>query len=414
MGYPARPGAATRAGNSSLIMATPASLPDPDPAALERSARLSERIRAAIRAAGGMLAFDRYMQMALYEPGLGYYVADTPIFGRAGDFVTAPEAGELFAACLARQCRDILAATGGGIVEYGAGSGRLAGDLLAALAALGVEPRHYWIVEPSLALARRQRAHLAARTTPRAGEVRWFEDHPTAAHRGVVIVNEVLDAMPARRFVVLQGQVHELGVGLDGEAFTWMADDAPLPRPWPLADAKLAALPERYVSEWHAGLATWLRAVRERLEQGLVLIADYGYPRHEYLHPARASGTLKCHYRQRAHGDPFFHPGLQDITVAIDFTALAEAAADAGFTVAGYATQAAFLLGCGLTEILAAGAGDPVRDFTRAQEAKLLLLPGEMGETFKFMGLAAAYGEGLRGFARDERHRLAGMDGRAP
>lgn len=391
-------------------MLTTSSLPDPDPAALERSQRLSLRINSAIRGAGGVIGFDRYMQMALYEPALGYYAADAPIFGGAGDFVTAPEAGELFAWCLARQCRDILVTTGGGIVEYGAGSGRLACALLGFLRAQGVAPEYYVIVEPSAALARRQRELLSAALPEFASRLCWCDEHPAQAVTGVVIANEVLDAMPVKRFMVERGRAHELGVRMEGEGFGWSRCKRALDIDGNglIAEPALALLPDGYVSEYNPALAPWLAALRRTVSAGVILLADYGYPRHEYLHPRRSSGTLKCHYRHRVHSDPFLLPGLQDITAAVDFSELAERAEAAGFAVAGYASQASFLLACGLEECLAGDAGHDARlSFARAQEAKLLLLPGEMGQACKFMALTVGYAEPLRGFQYDERHRLS-------
>ncbi|MEQ8660110.1 MAG: SAM-dependent methyltransferase [Gammaproteobacteria bacterium] len=390
-------------------MKADASLPDPDPAGLERSRRLGTLIRAEIAAtSAGAIGFARYMERVLYEPGLGYYAADNPIFGAAGDFVTAPESGELFGACLARQCREILDHGGDVIVEYGAGSGRLAGVLCASL--LGADAAlRYHIVEPSAVLRARQRAWLAATVPALLGRVSWSADH-VACGSGVVIANEVLDAMPAARVRNDAGGPVALGVGLAGDAFAWRALGPPRPAPPDAFMQALATLPYGYVSEYLPGLEAWCGALAGVLERGVVLLGDYGYARHEYLHPARATGTLKCHYRHHVHDDPFFLPGLQDLTVSVDFTHLAEAASAAGMRVAGYVSQTRFLLGCGLDEVMQAAAGRSARaDYARAQEAKRLLLPGEMGETCKFMALAIDYDRPLRGFVADERHRLDGF-----
>ncbi|MEX2481937.1 MAG: SAM-dependent methyltransferase [Gammaproteobacteria bacterium] len=381
------------------------SLPDPDPAALERSAELAALIRAEITAAAGAIGFDRYMEMALYQPGLGYYAAGETIFGGSGDFVTAPESGTLFARCMQRQCAEILSHGGTRIVEYGAGSGRLAALLGQAL--LADEPRlSYHLVEPSASLRARQRALLAAQTTIAPARLSWSETHPDDAFSGVVLANEVVDAMPARRYQVSGGSVQELGVGIDGEHFVWRV----LPGravPGELA-AALRGYPDGYRCERHPGLRDWCRALRGKLCSGVVLISDYGYACHEYLHPDRSDGTLKCHYRHHVHADPFFLPGVQDLTVAVDFTDLAEAAHAAGFRVAGFTTQARFLLACGIDAILAE-AGAALDVYELAQEAKRLLLPGEMGQTCKFMALAVDYDAPLSGFAADERHRLGGF-----
>jgi len=380
------------------------SLPDPDPSELERSRRLSALLRAEIAAAGGVLGFDRFMQLALYAPGLGYYAADNAIFGAGGDFRTAAEAGELFAACCARQCADILAETAGEVVEFGAGSGRFAAHLLSYLARIEVRPRRYHIVEASDTLAARQRGWLAAQPAAQGVEFVWHAQSLRKPVKGVVIANEVLDAFPVARFVVRGARVDELAVTVCGDSFAWCA------RPNPSLPAALRGLAadcgDGYVSEYCAQVSPWLNELANMLVEGIILVCDYGYPRHEYFHPARRSGTLKCHYRHRVHDDPFFLPGLQDITAAVDFTALADVASACGLTVAGYTTQAHFLLACGIEQALACGSGDALPNYRLAQEAKLLLLPGGMGQTCKVMALATRAWAPLRGFVRDERQRL--------
>lgn len=385
------------------------SLPDPDPATLERSGHLAALLRRRIAAAGGVLPFDTFMQLALYAPGLGYYAAGGSIFGPDGDFVTAPETGTLFARCVARLCADILDQAGEDIVEYGAGSASFAVALLDALAEIGGRPRRFLFVEPSAALAARQRERLAAAPGARGVTLEWYAEHPSARIRGVILANEVLDAMPVKRFVVRDGQAHELGVGCDDAGFRWAecataGFAAILP---PALRLACAHLPDGYVSEFNPALAAWFAGLHAGLERGVVLLSDYGYPAHEYLHPERTDGTLKCHFRHHVHGDPLWHPGAQDITASVDFTAVAEAAGTAGFGLAGYASQTRFLLDCGLHEVLANLPGDAVRQYTLAQEAKRLLLPGEMGQAFKFMALTRNFTRPLRGFQSDERHRLS-------
>lgn len=387
------------------VMVTNSSLPDPDHEALERSRQLTARIRAAIVAAGGMFGFDAYMRMALYEPELGYYSGPATIFGRSGDFVTAPEAGSLFAACLTRQCAAILE-HGDGIVEYGAGSGRLACDLLQRLQQVGRAPAYYCIVEPSASLRARQQAACAALPADLRTRMRWCEDHPAAGVRGVVLANEVLDAMPVERCIVAAGRWQELTVAVDGERLVWST------RPYSgsSCDARWAAtLADGYITEANPALPAWLTSMRRCLQRAVVLLADYGYPRHEYLHGTRVGGTLKCHYQHHVHDDPFVYPGLQDITASVDFTVVAEHALAAGFDVLGYTSQAHFLLDNGLPAVLAAAHGDAVERYRLAQEAKLLLLPGGMGETFKFMALGVGDTPPLAGFRHDERYRLDGF-----
>ena len=381
------------------------SLPDPDLEGLERSRQLTARIRRAIAAAGGMLGFDDYMAMALYEPACGYYTGPAVIFGRGGDFVTAPEAGALFSACVAKQCAAILA-DGDSIVEYGAGSGRLACDLLRLLQQAERLPTRYCIVETSPSLRARQQAACAELPINLRSRLRWCDQHPPVGIRGVVLANEVLDAMPVERCIVEDGRWREMTVALDGERFVWST------RPYggkSFDQSWAANLPQGYVSEANPGMGSWLAQMRARLVQGVVLLADYGYPRHEYLHPTRIGGTLKCHYQHHVHDDPFFHPGLQDMTASVDFTAVAEHAFAAGFDVLGYATQAHFLLDNGLESVLAAAPGDAAARYRLAQEAKLLLLPGSMGQTFKFMALGLGDTPQLAGFLHDERYRLDGF-----
>jgi len=394
-----------------VMLGDRASLPDPDPATLERSIALSRLVSTEIAAsADGAIGFDRYMELALYAPGLGYYSAGNAIFGDHGDFVTAPESGNLFARCLARQCDEIMRHSGARIVEYGAGSGQLAVALAATLFAEDTQ-RSYHIVEPSASLRARQQALVAAEHPVDAARFSWSATHPTASGCGVIVANEVIDAMPARRYRVTHGVVHELGVGIAGDRFVWRElRSRPVP---PELAVAIGAYADGYTCERHAGLIDWCRDLRRVIDRGVVLISDYGYAGHEYLHPSRSEGTLKCHYRHHVHADPFVLPGAQDLTVAVDFTALAEAAHAVGFRVAGYTTQTRFLLACGVDTIIAASStGNAVDAYVLAQEAKRLLLPGEMGETCKFMALAIDYDAPLSGFAADERHRLDGFTDR--
>lgn len=387
-------------------MSTRASLPDPEEAVPERARRLRTLIDTHIDAAGGMLGFDEYMQLALYAPGLGYYATGDAIFGREGDFVTAPEAGELFGGCLARQVDDLLADGRRDIVEYGAGSGRLAVTLLGALAAADSVPARYLIIEPSAGLRARQQALVATLPAALAARVEWAEAPPTDARSAVVIANEVLDALPVKRFVIEQGAPRELVVGRDGERLVWRT------RAWTgpaFPPGTFDGLPDGYVSEWCGGLAAWVNALARLLADGVALLIDYGYPRHEYLHENRSRGTLQCHYQHRVHEDPFLLPGLQDITASVDFTLLAECAHAAGLDVAGYTTQAHFLLDCGVDALLSRDDLDVAARYRLAQEAKLLLLPGSMGQTIKVMAFARGDVPPLRGFRHDERHRLGGF-----
>lgn len=379
-----------------------AELPKPSADALAHSKRLEARIRAEIAAAGGRLGFERYMELALYAPGLGYYSAGARKFGAAGDFVTAPEISPLFARCLAVQCAEILNALGGGdILELGAGSGRMAAELLNALARLDASPRNYLILEVSADLRARQQQEIAAQAAAWQHRVHWLERLPKE-FRGVMLGNEILDALPVSRFRCAAGGSEEYCVAHQDDKFVWRLRPAAAE-----LQAALAVLAtslgepfaEGYGSEICLRLPAFIHSLSDALTRGALLFTDYGYPRAGYYHPQRHMGTLMCHYRQRAHDDPFLYPGLQDITAHVDFTAVAEAGSSAGLQLAGYTTQAQFLLALGIAEHAA--------DLKTAREVKLLTLPGEMGERFKAIGFQKGIELPLRGFGvRDLSHSL--------
>ena len=387
----------------SPISQTVSDLPLPGPDALEHSRRLAEHIREEIRAAGGALPFARYMELALYAPGLGYYSAGARKFGAAGDFVTAPELSPLFSRCLARQCAEVLEDLGqGSILELGAGSGVMAADILAELARMQRLPREYLIMEVSADLRERQQALLAERVPALLPRVRWLDELPEP-FSGVILGNEVLDALPAERFRKTAAGYAQYCVAEQGEGFTWtqaLVSEELAAALDELEETLPAPLPEGYQSEICLDLPPLLASLSNMLVRGAALFLDYGHPRAAFYHPDRSMGTLMCHYRQRAHGDPFLYPGLQDITVHVDFTAVAEAATNAGFELAGYTTQAHFLLGLGIAEI----AGT---DMTATQQVKLLTLPEEMGERFKAIGFTKGLALELQGFVlRDLSHTL--------
>lgn len=359
-------------------------LPEPEADALAASAALQARMRAELRAQGGWIGFARYMELALYEPGLGYYAGGATRLGAAGDFATAPELGTLFARTLARQVAQILQ-PGEAILEFGAGSGALAAALIAELA-----PEKYLILETSPALRARQEARLGARA-------RWIERLPEK-FRGVMLANEVADAMPVHALAWRASGVMERGVD---ERLAWAERPATGEL---LAAARRLEVPIPYESEIGLVSRAWIRLLAARLERGALLVADYGFPQREYYHPQRAAGTLMCHYRHRAHGDPFFHPGLQDITAHVDFTALAQAAREGGLDVLGYANQAQFLVNCGITQVLEEeDAADAARYAPRAAEAQTLLSPAEMGELFKVLAVGRGVSRPLLGFASGDR-----------
>jgi SAM-dependent MidA family methyltransferase len=373
--------------------------------------RVLEQVRARIVAAGGWLPFDAYMQMALYEPGLGYYSAGSHKLGAGGDFTTAPEMSRLFGRCLARQCADVLGTLGGGdVLEIGAGSGRLAFDVLGAMAGQGMLPERYCILEVSADLRERQRTLLATLPADLAARVHWLDAPPGQPWRGALLANEVLDALPVECFAWRDGQLFERGVALDADdGLGWQERPA---SPSLVAEVERlradfdAAWPSGYLSELCLRTGTWLHEVTRALSQGVALFIDYGLPRRDYYHPQRSAGTLRSHYRQRAHADPFAHPGMEDLTAWVDFTRVAEAADAAGLDVLGFTTQAALLLGLGIEAQVAAAADERTR-VALAGEARRLLMPEEMGENFKAIALGRGWHGPLAGFAlQDLRSRL--------
>ncbi|HEV2229094.1 MAG TPA: SAM-dependent methyltransferase [Steroidobacteraceae bacterium] len=365
-------------------------------------------IRAELAAAGGWLSFERFMELALYAPGLGYYSAGSWKLGGGGDFVTAPEVSELFGRCVAAQCAPVLRATGAEVLELGAGTGSLAATLLAALDAAGALPERYAILEVSGDLAARQRARLEALPAHLRARVVWLERLPPTPLRGVILANEVADALPVRRFRLRGGTLQELGVALaPGGALqdAERAPDAALAEACAaMLGARAGSLPDGYTSEVSLRLGPWIAALAACLERGSVLLFDYGLPRSHYYHAQRAAGTLRCHFRQRAHDDPFVNLGLQDITAWVDFTRVAEAASLAGLEVSGFATQAAFLLALGLERAVAA-APDAASRARLAGEARRLVMPEEMGEAFKVMALTRGYAAPLAGFTLQDLRR---------
>jgi SAM-dependent MidA family methyltransferase len=358
------------------------------------------------------MPFSRYMDRVLYTPELGYYCSDAAKFGATGDFLTAPEISPLFARCLARPIIDVLCRLNADeVVEIGAGSGMLAADLLETLAKGGRSLRRYTIVEPSAALRRLQQNTLTARIPSLAERVLWLDQLPEAAFRGVILANEVLDAMPASRFRIMRDGVQEWYVIWESGKFAWTLA-CPVD---PILEQTVTAigrdldepLPQGYDSEVNLHHTPWLQTLAQRLSAGLILLVDYGYGRREYYHPQRNTGTLVCYYRHCAHGDPLLFPGLQDISVHVDFTTIAEAAAASGLEIAGFTTQASFLLATGLTELLAQASADGAQYHNWVRQAKRLILPGEMGELVKVMALTRGISAPLPGFEeRDLSNRL--------
>jgi len=381
-----------------------------DPAAALISERLAALIRHEAARCGGLLPFDRFMELALYAPGLGYYVAGVRKLGAGGDFVTAPEISPLFGRCLAEQCREVLQQMDeGAVLELGAGSGALAVEVLCGLRALGALPASYLIIEVSPELRERQGRLLVERIPELGDRVQWLERLPEG-FEGVVLANEVVDAMPVHRFRIgADGSPQEIFVRAVQEGWEEVAG--------PVVSSGLAeavrglqadglALDPGYSSEVNLRMGPWLGALAGHMERGLLLVIDYGYPRREYYQPSRSAGTLMCYRRQKAYEDPFRCIGLQDITAHVDFSALAAAGQGAGFTLEGFTTQAHFLLGCGVERLVAeaVGAPDAVDIFLGVKQ---LMLPGAMGERFRMLALGKAISGPWCGFSvRDLQDRL--------
>ena len=369
-------------------------LPKPSTDEVAHSARLADAIRHEI-AATGPISFARFMERCLYAPGLGYYSAGRLKFGKAGDFVTAPELGSLFAQCVARALAPALRACGGDAVwfELGGGSGAFARDCLLALRELDALPRYYWMLEPSADLRERQRECLrVALPGDLFARCVWLDRPPQHAWSGVLFANEVLDALPITRFTAREGEVFEEHVDANANG-AFVCSDRPAD---PLVAGAVRHLQRRLAREFDDGyrsevlpqLPWWLEAIAGEQARGAALIVDYGYVRREFYLPERRDGTLICHYRHRAHPDPLILPGLQDITASVDFTALVEAGVGAGFEPVAYAFQSEFLIAAGLDEAFAAArvaAPDEAARYALAQQVKRLTLPGEMGERFQAM-----------------------------
>ncbi|GAB2897830.1 SAM-dependent methyltransferase [Uliginosibacterium flavum] len=362
-------------------------LPLPGADALEHSAHLSSRIADEIRSSGGWLSFARFMELALFAPGLGYYSGGSHKFGPDGDFVTAPEITPLFGRSLAAQVQQVLAASAPQVIEVGAGTGLLACDLLLELEARGALPDSYAILELSGELRVRQAEILRERVPHLVERVSWLDALPEA-FAGCILANEVLDVMPVQLLVWRDGEIFERGVCLDDEGgFTWR-DQPAAGRLLAAAEALAVEMPSEgeYLSEICLAAQAWVAGWAPRLTQGAIILIDYGYPQAEYYLPSRSSGTLQCYYRHRAHPDVLLWPGLNDITSFVDFTAIADAAFAAGLSVEGYTTQASFLTDCGLLELLTAVGPSDQAPYLRAARAALrLIAPHEMGELFKVL-----------------------------
>ena len=386
-------------------MSPDSTLPPPPPEAVAHSQQLAEHIAAAILAEGDWIPFSRYMELAMYAPGLGYYAAGARKFGEHGDFVTAPEITPLFAKCLGLQVGQVLKRLGGDVLELGPGSGAMAADLFDSLKEQGTLPKRYLMLEVSPDLRQRQRELLQKRFGIHEMERFVWIDRLPEKIRGVVIANEVLDVVPC---ALVQrergGDFFERGVILTEAGFA--LDDQRLPEGELKRRAATVFPPGdyAYLSEINLAAEALVRTIASSLEAGLAIFIDYGFPEREYYHPQRSMGTLRCHYRHRVHGDPFFMPGLQDITAHIDFTAMARAAESGGAEVLGFTTQAYFLISCGLGVLVSDG--DPTATLSKLKGTSAvyrLINPSDMGELFKVLGFGKGLDEPVLGF-QSARH----------
>lgn len=389
-----------------------AAMPAPEEAALLQSEKLVVHIKNLIKEQGGAIGFEQYMSAVLYEPGLGYYSAGSRKFGAEGDFVTAPEISPLFSQCLAFQCAQVLNHfDSGSILELGAGTGVMARDLLLELEKLDLLPETYFILEVSADLKQRQQELLNESIPHLFERIVWLDSLPEQAFSGLILANEILDALAVKRFKKSSGEFRELKIALDNNEFIWIEDDADTGLEETLTQLE-AQLPEpfaeEYISEINTNTKEWLSGLNSVLQRGVMLFIDYGYSQQEYYHPERIDGSLLCHYRHHVHADPFFYPGLQDITASVNFTDVAESADSLGLHVSGYTNQAYFLFGCGLERLLADIASLDIKSHTEiTQQVKKLTMPEEMGERFKVIALTKEFDQGLIGFSiMDQRVRL--------
>lgn len=379
-------------------------LPAPSAEAVQHSTQLCELIRRDIAINGGWISFARYMELALYAPGLGYYTAGAHKFGEAGDFITAPELSPLFGRAVARQMSEIMTRSAPHILELGAGSGKLAADMLAELEQLGSLPDSYSILEVSADLRERQQALIRKRLPHLFNHVHWLDALPTK-FSGAVIANEVLDALPVHLVHWQDSAITERGVALNDNNFVWqerVISDTNL-----LEAAQKISVPDGYVSEICLAARGLINSLAQRLEQGAMLFIDYGFGAREFYHPQRNDGTLMCHYRHHAHDDSFFLPGLQDITAHVNFTDIAECGIDAGLELMGYTSQAFFLINCGITDLLKDTSPENLRDYLPlSAQLQKLTSTSEMGELFKVIALGKNFATPLSGLVRGGMTRM--------
>ncbi len=376
-------------------------LPVPEPDALAHSQRVVKHLHELIRRAGGWISFAHYMEAVLYAPGLGYYAAGTTKLGAAGDFVTAPEMTPLFGRTLAHAIAPTLQETGGEVLELGAGSGRLAVDVLGELERIGALPARYAILEVSADLRARQQETVSRERPHLADRVHWLDALP-ARFSGVILGNEVLDALPVERVHWTESGPQVCGVSLQGEAFAWQ--DRPIADSLLRARAEALDLAPGYLSEINLAAEGLIATLAQCLDRGLILMIDYGFGEREYYHPQRHMGTLRAHVRHHALDDPFYLPGLCDLTAHVDFSAVARAGSAAGLDLAGYTSQANFLLNAGLTELLLQiSPADAAAYLPQANAVQRLVSPAEMGDLFKALAFSKGDISAPAAFARGDR-----------
>lgn len=389
-----------------------ANLAYPNSTLQRRSKKLVRHIIEAIQQEKtGSISFAQFMELALYEPQLGYYTGNLTKLGKAGDFVTAPEISPLFAQCMGNQCQQVFSDLGDAeILEIGAGTGKMACDLLLFLEKKGVLPVSYKILEISPNLKQRQQENLQAQIPHLFPLIEWLADWPKSPMKGVVIVNEVVDALPIHKFLWTNRGVQEMQVEQKKGNLLWCSQPVSYVLEKKLSQLKLTYFSEkkRYESEVCLGLSDWINKLSVVLKQGLILIADYGYPAREYYHPDRCHGTLMCYYRHRGYTNPFNLIGLQDITAAVDFSLLADCALNVGLKIAGFTSQAAFLLNNGLLQHVEEWYNYKVPSVGINQQIYSLTSPNEMGELSKVIGLTREYNSSrIQGFIQfDKRARL--------
>ena len=386
------------------------SLPEPDAAAQAHSAALIKKIHTIIAESGGEISFAEFMQQALYAPGFGYYSGGLQKFGDAGDFTTAPEISALFSHCVASQCAQVINELGhADILEAGAGSGIMAATILRELELLGALPDRYYILELSAELRQRQAETIKTLYPELFERVQWLDALPLSGFCGVILGNELIDAMPVQRFIIEDNEVREQVVVSqdDGLHLATRPADRELITAVRKIETELdEPFAQGYESEINSAGDAWLSSISDLLDTGLILLIDYGYPRREYYHPQRNTGTLMCHYQHRTHPDAMILVGLQDITAHVDFTALAEIAIKKGLSVSGFTTQAHFLLSLGIEQRVGQFS-DEHEQMQATQQIKQLVLPSEMGELFKVIALTRGINEPLQGFTfQDQRSRL--------